>query len=76
MMEDKQLLVAQGEGGIGVPLVVTELHLKKARSDAFDDGTHLSPAKSFPGIVFEQSNYVEKLDIVHKHSVPKGQSMS
>jgi len=52
VMQDHQLSGTQAQGSVGVPVVIAELDLEHARSEAFYHGADLAPVQTLVREVF------------------------
>ena len=68
-MEDDELLGAQGERGVRAALVITEFDLENAGCKHLDDRTNLTAQQAVHGEIFEKSDDVEQLNVIHSLSL-------
>ncbi len=59
MMQDQQLVGAQGQRRIGATLVVAELDLEDLGRQRLDDGSYLSAAQTILGQILEQRDDIK-----------------
>ena len=65
MMEANHFLGAQGNHGVGTPLIVNEFNLGRGGGKQFDDRSNLTANKSLLGHILEHGNVGKKLHLSH-----------
>lgn len=68
VVEDDELVGAQGERGVGASLIIAELDLEHSGGKRLDDGPDLAPAEPPLWHVFKQRNDGKGFDDFHGHS--------
>lgn len=64
-MQPEEVMLLEGEGGIGPTTVIAEFHFESFGTEDLDNGPHLSADQSSFGQVAHQSDNGEEFEISH-----------
>jgi hypothetical protein len=68
MVETNQLFGAQGDNGVGTPLILNEFDLCHRGGEEFDNGSNLAADKPFLGHILQYGYFGKKLHLARPPS--------